>query len=43
MKRFFDLYNNRMYHSEIAMLTPATVHFGENEAATKERQSVLDT
>lgn len=42
MKTFFDRYNNFMYHSGIAMLTPAMVHFGTQETVIKERQNVLD-
>lgn len=42
MNTFVDIYNNHMYHSGIAMLTPATVHFGEHEVAIQERQIVLD-
>lgn len=42
MNTFVDIYNNQMYHSGIAMLTPATVHFGKHEAVINERQTALD-
>jgi putative transposase len=39
---FFDWYNNRHYHSGLALLTPATVHHGEAAAVIKRRGAVLD-
>lgn len=39
---FFDWYNNEHRHSGIAMLTPATVHYGKAEATIAKRQSVLE-
>ncbi|NQW29255.1 MAG: IS3 family transposase [Ignavibacteria bacterium] len=40
-ERFFDEYNNEMYHSGLAMLTPAAVHFGRVEEVVSRRQLVL--
>jgi putative transposase len=39
----FDWYNDRHYHSGIALLTPADVHFGRSAAIITARQVVLDT
>lgn len=38
----FDWYNERHYHSGIALLTPADVHFGRSAAIITARQVVLD-
>jgi putative transposase len=38
----FDWYNERHYHSGIALLTPADVHFGRAAAIITARQVVLD-
>lgn len=38
---FFNWYNNEHYHSGIALLTPATVHYGFAESANEGRQVVL--
>ena len=38
---FFDWYNNRHYHSGLALLTPATVHYGEAAAVIERRGEVL--
>jgi len=38
---FFDWYNNRHYHSGLALLTPATVHYGETAAVIERRGAVL--
>ena len=38
---FFDWYNNRHYHSGLAVLTPATVHYGETAAVIERRGAVL--
>lgn len=38
----FDWYNNRHYHSGIALLTPADLHHGQAEAIVEARQRVLD-
>jgi len=40
--RFFDDYNNHMYHSGIEMLTPAMVHFGIATKIVNQRQQVLN-
>jgi putative transposase len=39
---FFAWYNNQHRHSGIAMLTPATVHYGKAEEVIAKRQSVLE-
>lgn len=38
---FFDWYNNEHRHSGIAMLTPATVHYGKAEQTIAKREGVL--
>jgi putative transposase len=38
----FDWYNNRHYHSGIALLTPVDLHHGQTEAIIEARQRVLD-
>jgi putative transposase len=38
---FFDWYNNRHYHSGLALLTPVTVHYGEAAAVIERRGDVL--
>ena len=38
---FFDWYNNEHYHSGLALLTPATVHYGETAAVIERRATVL--
>jgi putative transposase len=38
---FFDDYNNSMYHSALAMLTPAMVHHGKANDVIEQRQAVL--
>lgn len=38
----FDWYNNRHYHSGIALLTPADVHHGQADSIIDARQLVLD-
>jgi len=40
---FFDWYNNQHYHSGIALLTPAMVHYGLATAVTDARQQVLQS
>lgn len=40
---FFDWYNNDHYHSGLAMLTPATVHYNQSCAAIELRAKVLAT
>lgn len=39
---FFDEYNNILYHSGLAMLTPAMVHHGIASEIIDKRQRVLD-
>ena len=39
---FINEYNNRMYHSGIAMLTPAVVHFNQADEVIKHRQLALN-
>lgn len=39
---FFDWYNNAHYHSGIAMMTPADVHYGTAEERNQSRQIVLN-
>lgn len=38
---FFHWYNDEHRHSGIAMLTPATVHYGREKQVTKQRETVL--
>ncbi len=40
---FFHWYNNEHYHSGIAMLTPAMVHYGSADNVLAKRQQVLNT
>ena len=39
---FFDWYNYQHCHTGLALLTPATVHFGQSSAVLAVRQSALD-
>jgi hypothetical protein len=39
----FDWYNNEHYHSGLALLTPATVHYGETAAVLAQRREILAT
>lgn len=39
----FDWYNNQHHHGGIALLTPATVHYGKAESTIAKRQDLLDT
>ena len=41
LRGFFDWYNNRHYHSGLALLTPATVHHGDTAAVIQRRGEVL--
>jgi putative transposase len=41
-KRLFDWYNNEHYHSGIALMTPAAVHYGLAENLNRSRQKVLN-
>ncbi len=38
---FFDWYNNEHYHSGLALLTPATVHYGETATVLARRRAIL--
>ena len=38
---FFDWYNNEHYHSGLALLTPATVHYGETAVVLGWRRDIL--
>jgi putative transposase len=40
--RLFRWYNGEHYHGGIALLTPATVHYGQAEAVIAQRQQALD-
>lgn len=42
-QRLFDWYNNEHYHSGIALMTPATVHYGLDDKCNEQRQDVLNT
>jgi putative transposase len=39
--RFFDWYNNEHYHTGLALMTPAMVHYGSAEECNRQRQIVL--
>lgn len=41
-RRFFTWYNDQHYHSGIAMLTPAMVHYGADPDVLEQRQRTLD-
>ena len=38
---FFHWYNHEHHHSGLGLLTPATVHYGQAQAVTDQRQKVL--
>lgn len=40
---FFKWYNEEHYHSGLALMTPASVHFGKASARNQQRQKVLNT
>lgn len=40
-QQFFNWYNNEHYHSGIALMTPAMVHYGSAEECNRKRQIVL--
>jgi putative transposase len=40
-EKFFDWYNNEHYHSAIALMTPAAVHYGTAQQCNLQRQLVL--
>ena len=39
---FFHWYNHEHYHSGLALLTPATVHYGQAQAVLERRQETLE-
>lgn len=39
---FFNWYNNHHYHSGLNMLTPASVHFGDDTTIVAQRQQTLE-
>lgn len=41
-RTFFAWYNDEHYHSSLALMTPATVHFGRVNDVLEQRQHVLD-
>ena len=41
-REFFEWYNNEFYHSEIALMHPATVHYGKADQVWQDRQRVMD-
>jgi putative transposase len=41
-REYFAWYNQEHYHTGIALLTPAQVHYGEAEAILAKRQATLD-
>jgi putative transposase len=41
-RRFFDWYNYQHYHSGLNLLTPASVHYREDEAVKQHRQTVMN-
>jgi putative transposase len=42
-RAFFTWYNNDFYHSSLALLTPASVHYGQTQVILSQRQQVLQT
>jgi putative transposase len=42
-RNYFVWYNQEHYHTGIALLTPAQVHYGEAETVLAHRQTTLDT
>jgi putative transposase len=41
-QKLFDWYNNEHYHAGIALMTPATVHYGRAKDCSRRRQKALD-
>jgi putative transposase len=41
-RAFFDWYNQAHHHTGLALMTPATVHYGEVQRVQKRRQRTLD-
>ncbi len=42
-RTFFAWYNNEHHHTALGLMTPATVHYGQADALTAQRQAVLLT
>lgn len=40
-RTFFAWYNNEHHHTALGLMTPATVHYGQADALTAQRQAVL--
>lgn len=40
-RRFFPWYNHQFYHSNLSLLTPASVHYGQASLILAQRQQVL--
>ena len=43
VEEFFTWYNEKHYHSALALLTPAMVHYGEADSIQQARQQVLES
>ena len=41
-RAFVHWYNNEHHHTGLALMTPATVHYGQVESVTERRQAALD-
>ena len=41
-RQFFHWYNHEFYHSEIALMSPVTVHYGQVNEVWQARQQVMD-
>lgn len=41
-RAFIQWYNEEHHHTKLALMTPATVHYGQAEEVQKQRQRVLD-
>jgi putative transposase len=42
-RAFFSWYNNDFYHTSLALLTPASVHYGQTDLILSQRQQLLQT
>ena len=42
MRSFAQWYNNEHHHTGLALMTPATVHYGQVESVREQRQAILD-
>ena len=40
-RRFFDWYNNEFYHTGIALMRPATLHYGKAQEVLRARERVM--